>query len=53
MCLGAGVKQKRVSLGSGVIVDGDKGFVLTNAHVISGGGEVMVHLLDGRNLRPP
>jgi len=29
------VKQKRVSLGSGVIVDGDKGLVLTNAHVIA------------------
>ncbi|WP_374288576.1 trypsin-like peptidase domain-containing protein [Desulfovibrio desulfuricans] len=42
------VKQKRVSLGSGVIVDGDKGLVLTNAHVIAGGDEVMVHLLDGR-----
>lgn len=45
---GRRVKQKRVSLGSGVIVDGDKGLVLTNAHVIAGGGEVMVHLLDGR-----
>lgn len=41
-------RQKRVSLGSGVIVDGQKGLVLTNAHVIAGGGEVMVHLLDGR-----
>ena len=45
---GRRVKQKRVSLGSGVIVDGDKGLVLTNAHVIAGGDEVMVHLLDGR-----
>lgn len=41
-------RQKRVSLGSGVIVDGQKGLVLTNAHVIAGGDEVMVHLLDGR-----
>ena len=41
-------RQKRVSLGSGVIVDGPKGLVLTNAHVIAGGDEVMVHLLDGR-----
>ena len=40
--------QKRESLGSGVIVDGKKGFVLTNAHVIAGGDEVMVRLLDGR-----
>ena len=45
---GRRVKQKRVSLGSGVIVDGEKGLVLTNAHVIAGGDEVMVHLLDGR-----
>ena len=28
--------QKRVSLGSGVIIDGKRGFVLTNAHVIEG-----------------
>ncbi|MDR0816260.1 MAG: trypsin-like peptidase domain-containing protein [Desulfovibrio sp.] len=40
--------QKRVSLGSGVIVDGTKGLVLTNAHVIAGGGQVVVRLLDGR-----
>lgn len=39
---------KRTSLGSGVIVDGKKGLVLTNAHVIAGGGEIMVHLQDGR-----
>ena len=45
---GSTVRQKRVSLGSGVIVDGAKGLVLTNAHVIAGGDEVMVHLLDGR-----
>ncbi|WP_297670904.1 trypsin-like peptidase domain-containing protein [uncultured Desulfovibrio sp.] len=45
---GRPVRQKRVSLGSGVIVDGGQGLVLTNAHVIAGGDEVMVHLLDGR-----
>ncbi|MDR3362839.1 MAG: trypsin-like peptidase domain-containing protein [Desulfovibrio sp.] len=42
-------RRTRTSLGSGVIVDGAKGLVLTNAHVIAGGGEVMVHLLDGRD----
>lgn len=42
------LRQKRVSLGSGVIVDGTQGLVITNAHVIAGGDEVMVHLLDGR-----
>lgn len=41
-------QQKRVSLGSGVIVDGERGLVLTNAHVIAGSTEVMVHLQDGR-----
>lgn len=41
-------RQKRVSLGSGVIVDGKRGLVLTNAHVIAGGDEVMIHLQDGR-----
>jgi len=42
-------QQKRVSLGSGVIVDGTRGLVLTNAHVISGSTEVMIHLQDGRS----
>lgn len=41
-------RQKRVSLGSGVIVDGKRGLVLTNAHVIAGGDEVMINLQDGR-----
>ena len=40
---------KRVSLGSGVIVDGARGLVLTNAHVVAGGDEIMVHLQDGRD----
>lgn len=38
----------RTSLGSGVIVDGSKGLVLTNAHVVAGGDTVRVTLLDGR-----
>ena len=41
-------REKRVSLGSGVIVDGARGLVLTNAHVIAGGDDVMVRLQDGR-----
>lgn len=40
--------RKRASLGSGVIVNGKKGLVLTNAHVIAAGGEIMAHLQDGR-----
>ncbi len=46
--LEGGARQKRVSLGSGVIVDGDRGLVLTNAHVVAGGDEIMIHLQDGR-----
>ena len=47
---GPGVKQKftRQSLGSGVIIDGPKGLVLTNAHVISGATTIRARLLDGR-----
>ena len=36
------------SLGSGVIIDGRKGLVLTNAHVIEGASTIRVRLLDGR-----
>ena len=43
------VGGKRVSLGSGVIVDGKRGLILTNAHVVAGGDEIMVHLQDGRD----
>lgn len=43
-----GRSRKRASLGSGIIIDGKTGLVLTNAHVIRGGDEIMVHLQDGR-----
>lgn len=46
-----GRRGKRVSLGSGLIVDGEKGLVLTNAHVLAGGDEIMAHLQDGREYR--
>ncbi|MGE4470246.1 MAG: trypsin-like peptidase domain-containing protein [Desulfovibrio sp.] len=36
------------SMGSGVIIDGKKALVLTNAHVIDNASEVLVRLLDGR-----
>ena len=47
---GPGIKQRftRQSLGSGVIIDGPKGLVLTNAHVISGATTIRARLLDGR-----
>jgi len=43
-----GRRYKQESLGSGVIIDGAKGLVLTNAHVISGATEVTARLKDGR-----
>jgi len=45
--------QERVaqSLGSGVIVDADEGFVLTNNHVIAGADEISVTLADGRSFQ--
>ncbi len=38
------------SLGSGVIVDAKKGYILTNNHVIDKAEEIEVTLLDGRKL---
>jgi serine protease Do len=39
---------KRTSLGSGVIIDGKRGYVLTNAHVIANAGSVKVIFKDER-----
>lgn len=41
-------KNKRSSLGSGVIIDGTLGFVLTNAHVLAETGTIRVILKDER-----
>ncbi len=41
-------KFEQRSLGSGVIIDGRKNLVLTNAHVIEGASSIRVRLLDGR-----
>jgi len=38
------------SLGSGVIIDAKKGYILTNNHVIKGADTIKVTLLDGRTL---
>jgi len=46
------VPRERVtqSLGSGVIVDAERGYVLTNNHVIARADEIEVGLKDGRSL---
>ena len=42
--------QPAVSAGSGVIVDGKRGFVITNFHVVRNAQQVEVGLKDGRRL---
>ena len=44
-------KIKRTSLGSGVIIDGEKGYILTNAHVIESAGTITVLMKDGREFQ--
>jgi serine protease DegQ len=48
-----GIPAERIaqSLGSGVIVDAQRGLVLTNNHVIEDADEVQVTLADGRSLK--
>ena len=47
------IPQERIneSLGSGVIIDAAKGYVLTNHHVIENADDVSVTLADGRTLK--
>jgi len=47
------VPQERIneSLGSGVIIDAAKGYVLTNHHVIEDADDVQVTLADGRTVK--
>ncbi|MBC7164420.1 MAG: DegQ family serine endoprotease [Roseovarius sp.] len=41
--------QRQMSAGSGVIVDADKGYVLTNNHVVENADEIRVTLRDNRS----
>ncbi len=43
-----GAQQERNALGSGVIIDGKKGLIITNAHVIANAGNIRVVLQDER-----
>ena len=45
---GRGRERQKQSLGSGVIVDAGKGYILTNHHVIEGGDEITATLRDQR-----
>jgi Do/DeqQ family serine protease len=44
-------RYKRTSLGSGVIIDGKRGFILTNQHVILKSKTITVSLKDGREFK--
>lgn len=44
-------KAKRVNLGSGVIIDGKRGYILTNAHVIEKTSVITVTLNDNREFK--
>lgn len=41
-------RYERSSLGSGVVIDGEKGYILTNAHVIEQAGKITVAFNDER-----
>ncbi|MBE1299833.1 MAG: Do family serine endopeptidase [Alteromonadaceae bacterium] len=43
-------EQPFTGLGSGVIIDADEGYIVTNAHVVNNADEITVSLSDGREL---
>jgi Do/DeqQ family serine protease len=45
------LERKTQSLGSGAIVDAERGLVLTNAHVIANAEQITVKLSDGRSYK--
>ncbi len=47
---GPGQRRRFQSAGSGVIVDAERGYLLTNHHVIQNAEEITITLVDGREL---
>jgi len=49
---GQGQQKERQfrGLGSGVIIDADKGYIVTNSHVVNNADEIQITLKDGRQL---
>nr|WP_232424153.1 trypsin-like peptidase domain-containing protein [Imhoffiella purpurea] len=43
--------ERRQSLGSGVVVDAERGLVMTNGHLLEDASEIRVTLTDGRSFR--
>jgi serine protease DegQ len=43
--------QRQTSIGSGLVIDGPRGLILTNAHVVADATEILVTLHSGRSLR--
>ncbi|MCF8117944.1 MAG: trypsin-like peptidase domain-containing protein, partial [Desulfarculaceae bacterium] len=42
------LERAQTNLGSGVIIDGSKGLIVTNSHVVEGGSDIKVQLADRR-----
>ncbi|MCF8047444.1 MAG: trypsin-like peptidase domain-containing protein [Desulfarculaceae bacterium] len=42
------LEREQTNLGSGVIIDGKKGLIVTNSHVVDGGSDIQVQLADRR-----
>ncbi|MFZ5448716.1 MAG: trypsin-like peptidase domain-containing protein [Thermodesulfobacteriota bacterium] len=47
---GQPIRRRTVGQGSGVIID-DRGYILTNNHVVAGSQQLVVHLNDGREVK--
>ncbi|BEQ15300.1 peptidase [Desulfoferula mesophila] len=42
------LEREQTNLGSGVVIDGKKGLIVTNSHVVDGGSDIRVQLADRR-----